>query len=85
MLRCGNSIRLTGPELAGLAKIAGVYPEKINSLNDLRRFINRRLRVYCGPSPEERLLRALLIEELNRYRDPGGRVPAPQCVEKDHS
>lgn len=60
MLSCGQVIRLTRKERAMLKKLAGVTPPPIRTRAQLTQFVMLHLAQYNGPSPEERLLRAML-------------------------
>lgn len=60
MLISGEAVRLTKNEKTQLEGLTGSNPNRINSLETLRHFVNAHLVNYPGRSAEELLLRRML-------------------------
>ena len=64
MIRSGEYIRLTGKESDLLAALSGGDPSRIRTLTQLVTFVEMHMAHHGGPSPEERMIRALLADFL---------------------
>ena len=63
MLRCGNQITLHKGDTDRLFKLTGVSPNRIRTVEDLNRFVERHLQAFDDSTPESQLLRMLLADE----------------------
>lgn len=63
MLRCGNQIKLHKEDAVRLFELTGAHPNRIRSVDDLNRFIDRHLPAYDDSTPESQLLGMLLASE----------------------
>lgn len=66
MLILGETIRLTRKESDLLMMLSGADPSRIRTLGQLVNFVEGRLMLYNGSSPEERMLRRLLADFLQK-------------------
>ncbi len=64
MLRSGNQVRLTRPELARLARITAIEPGAIRSVEDLQAYVRRCKAHYWGSSGDTRFLHWLIDREV---------------------
>lgn len=63
MLRCGNQIKLHEEDADRLFKLTGAHPNRIRSVDDLNRFVDRHLSAHDDSTPESQLLGMLLANE----------------------
>lgn len=63
MLRCGDQIILHQQDVDRLFDLTRALPERIHTVADWNRFIDRHLQDFEGRTPESRLLRMLLADE----------------------
>lgn len=63
MLRCGDQIALHKEDADWLFKLTGVSPNRIRTVEDLNRFVERHLQAFEDSTPESQLLRMLLADE----------------------
>lgn len=63
MLRCGDQIALHKEDADWLFKLTGVKPTKIQTAEELSRFIDQHLQAFEDSTPESQLLRMLLSNE----------------------
>lgn len=66
MLRLGEHIRLTGPELQRLERITGHKPAYIRSIADLDDYFRACLAAYAESNPWHALKRAVIESEQLR-------------------
>jgi hypothetical protein len=66
MLRLGNQLRLTRPEVERFTRITGIEPVAVKSLDNLDHYIRQCKAYYRGASDEARFLRWWLDEERSR-------------------
>ena len=66
MLRLGNKLRLTAPEVERFTRITGIEPVGVKSLDDLDDYIDRCKDYYRSASKEARFLHWLLDQERSR-------------------
>ncbi len=63
MLCSGNQIRLNQDDLDWLAKLTGVSPGAITTIEELNSFVDRHLPMYDDSTPESKLLATLLADK----------------------
>lgn len=66
MLRDGNQIKLHTSDVDRLELLTGARPAGIATVADWNRFVGRHLSGYDGKTPQSKLLRMLLADELLR-------------------
>lgn len=66
MLRLGNHIRLTGPEIDKFTEITTFAPEGVKTLADLDAYIARCKQYYWGVSESTRFLHWLIDRQRQR-------------------
>ena len=64
MLTCGDSIRLTPNEKNYLKKLSGSDATGIKTSDQLQRFVESHMDLYCSNTPDEVLLRKMLANFL---------------------
>lgn len=64
MLRDGNQIKLHTSDADRLELLTGARPAGIATVEDWNRFVGRHLSLCDGKTPQSKLLRMLLADEL---------------------
>lgn len=65
MIRLGNHVRLTKPEVERFTEITGFEPENVKTLDDLAGYVKKCKKHYWGTSSDTRFLHYLIDKEAS--------------------
>jgi len=82
MIRSDNQIRLNQDDLDWLAKLAGVSPRAITTIEELNSFVDRHLPAYDDSTPESKFLAMLLADKKINQKNNHlrGSLPIPHLI-----